>query len=392
MIAIIVACSASLACAQDWTITTADFHTRAAALRGLSTDGVMIAGTASGLQQTIPLDRFVSIQRTGAGQAATPKFTLLLSDGDRLAGEPNSISGEQLLWKSPALGDVPVPLRQLVLLSRGGDATAPNPRPKQDIVTLANGDAVSGVVTDCSSEQVTVQTDNGSRDVPLGAVTKIAFAATTSAPAASGHGYRVRLADGSAVTATDASVAADQLSLTVAGKPPLKVAVPLARVLGIEQLNGPVSWLSSRVATENVQTPYFGGAPAWPAVMDAAVDGAPLTFNDQRFEHGIGVHAYSRLTFPIEPGWAAFRTQYAIESDAESPRPLADVTVRIKLDGKVVHEQSHVHAGVLSPVVSLDVHDAKTLTLEADYGDGGDTQAHLNWIEPALLRAAPTTR
>jgi len=39
----------------------------------------------------------------------------------------------------------------------------------------------------------------------------------------------------------------------------------------------------------------------------------------------------------------------------------------------------------------LDLKGAKSLTLEADFGDAGDTQAHLNWLQPALLRETPAT-
>ena len=137
---------------------------------------------------------------------------------------------------------------------------------------------------------------------------------------------------------------------------------------------------------ESVQVPYLGGAMPWPARFDAAVDGGPLAFGAEPFDHGIGVHAYSRLTFAVDPGWTAFRTQYAIDSRRDAPRLLADVTVRIEVDGKVVHEQQHVRAGSLSSVVRVDLTGARALTLECDYGPTGDTQAHLNWFEPALLR------
>jgi hypothetical protein len=140
---------------------------------------------------------------------------------------------------------------------------------------------------------------------------------------------------------------------------------------------------------ENVQVPYFGGlgtAGSWPARFDTSVDGSAMQFGGRTFRHGIGVHAYSRLTFAIEPGWARFRTQYAIDQQSDTPRPLADVTVRIRLDGKTVYEHPHVRAGVMSNVVALELNGAKQLTLEADYGDSADVQAHLDWIEPALLR------
>jgi hypothetical protein len=165
--------------------------------------------------------------------------------------------------------------------------------------------------------------------------------------------------------------------------------VDLAQVWGIEQIGGPVLWVSSMTPTENVQIPYFGGsseAGSFPARFDLSVDGSPMQFDGRSLQHGIGVHAYSRLSFAIEPGWTGFRTQYAIDQQSDSPRPLADVTVRIRLDKKIVYERPHVRAGALSNVVALELNGAKQLTLEADYGDAGDVQAHLDWIEPALLR------
>jgi hypothetical protein len=224
--------------------------------------------------------------------------------------------------------------------------------------------------------------------VPIVTVIRIAFAATGSFATPVGQSFRIKLTDGSSITTTDLSATDNQLAFAINEKPPRKVQVPLDQVVMIEQLNGPISWLSSRLPIESEQIPYFSGSPSWPARMDTTVDGSPLRFNSQTFEHGIGVHAYSRLTYKIEDGWKTFRTQYAIDSTQEARRPLADITVRIKLDGKTVHEQSHVRAGVISPVIRLDLNGEKTLTLEADYGDGGDTQDHLNWIEPSLLRAS----
>src|SRR6185369_8072980 len=96
--------------------------------------------------------------------------------------------------------------------------------------------------------------------------------------------------------------------------------------------------------------PYFGSAPPWPARNDLAVDGSPLRANGRTFSRGIGVHSYSRLTYEIDSSqWPAFRTQYAIDAGrGGEPRSLADVTVRIKLDDRVVHEQAHIRPGDLS--------------------------------------------
>jgi NPCBM/NEW2 domain len=381
---------ASAATAQEWTITTADFHSQPATLRSLSADGVGISvsgATTQPVESTVPLDAFVSAVRPMQSAGTTEKFILLLSGGDRLAGTPGGVVDEKLVWNSPMLGQLNIPLNQLIALGHGDNATAPDMPPKQDIVTLANGDVVSGVLTNCSEQTITISTDGGPVNVPLGTVNKAVFAVTgTGGGEKVRHGFRVRLGDGSMVSAADVVISQDHLSLTLQGKPARTVLLDLAKVVGVEQIDGPVCWVSSLMPLENVQVPYFGGSAVWPARFDASVDGSAIEFNGRRFDHGIGVHAYSRLSFAIEPWWAGFRTQYAIDQRSDTSRPLADVTVRIRFDGKVVYEQAHVRGGVLSSVVALEVNGAKRLTLEADYGDSGDIQAHLDWIEPALLR------
>jgi len=169
--------------------------------------------------------------------------------------------------------------------------------------------------------------------------------------------------------------------------------ITVSAVAGIEQVNGPVSWLTSRAPSEDVQVPFVASAAAgalWRTRIDTDVAGAPLLVAGRTFKRGIGVHSYSRLVYPLDGAYKAFRTRYGINDSLTR----ADVTVRILAGGKVVHEAKNVRPGVLSPVVSLDLGSAKTITLEVDFGAGYDVQDRLNWIEPALLRnaAAPTTQ
>jgi NPCBM/NEW2 domain len=386
---VILAIAAAQVHADDWSITTSDFQTQPAVLKSFSAQGVEIVSPDSKNSLTVPLDRFVSIQRGGSDDAVAPKFTLVLSNGDRVVGEPGPVTGEKLIWLSPSLGKVPVPFNRLVVIGKGDAVTPPAEAPKQDIVTLANGDTAAGVFSNCDNGNVTLQADAGPVTIPLASMTRIAFAWAGLAAVDSSRAFRIHLADGTLLTAPDVASKGDQLSITLPGKNAAVVSIPLVDVLGIEQTNGPVGWLSSRTPTENIQTPYLGGGSHWPAKFDSAVDGSPLSFDGKIYNHGIGVHAYSKLTFAIDPQWTTFRTQYAVESHRDDPARYADVWVRIKLDGKIVREELHFREGVLSPVVTVDLKGATTLTLECDYGDAGDTQAHLNWLEPALLREVP---
>ena len=151
----------------------------------------------------------------------------------------------------------------------------------------------------------------------------------------------------------------------------------------VEQVSGPAVFLSSREPSENVYIPFFGTDQDYPAKMNQTVSGnRELRFGGRSFRRAIGVHSYSRLSWPLDGKYAAFRTQYGIEDD----KVRADVTVRIKLDDKVAYEKKNVRAGMLSPVIVIDLAGAKKLTLEVDYGRGYDVQDRLNWIEPAIIR------
>jgi hypothetical protein len=378
--------SGSLRADALWNLTTSDFHTSNVALNGISENAIHVA-SSTGDDVAVPFNRLLEISRPLPPLNDGAKYFLLLQGGDRIGGEPVAITGEQIEWQSAALGDLHLPLRQLVAIART-DQTILAERPREDVVKLANGDSVHGLITALGAGKIAVQTDNGNTDVPLSAVASVSFAATAGKPALQ-QGFRIRLDDGTSVVAGSPSMDGTELRFTIAGNPP--GGIDLAHVAAVEQINGPVSWLSLRPPSESVYVPFFGTGQSWPAKMDRSVTGAMLRFGERTFNHGIGVHAYSRITWPLDGSWAAFRTRYAI--DGNDPESLsADVTVRIKLDDKIAYEQQHVHGDVLSPVIVENLGPAKTLTLEVDFGDRMDTRARLNWLEPALLKDAPTTQ
>jgi hypothetical protein len=311
---------------------------------------------------------------------------LHLAGGDQVGGEPVRVDGDQLVWKNPAVGELAVPLSRLVGMTKPAKPVPEGAR-TEDVVTLANGDAVRGIITGIAEGAISVKNDAGDTvPVPVASVEAVQFAATPGGAAtAADKGYRVRLDDGSSVVAESLKFNGEtvELALTKDAVRPL----PLARVAGIELVNGPAVFLSSRAPAESVYVPFFGSDADYPARMNQTVDGASdLHFGGRTFRRAIGVHSYSKLSWPLDGSHAAFRTQYAVEPDKSG----ADVTVRILLDGKVAHEQKNLRAGHLSPVVTVNTGGAKQLTLEVDYGGNLHVNDHLTWLEPALLRKKPT--
>jgi hypothetical protein len=366
----------------QWTLTTADFATRPITLQSIDDAGVHILAP-QGETKLIPFDKFLDLTRPVIGAQPAGKFVLHLLSGDALGGEPVAIKGNDLIWKHPILGDVSVPMKQLLAMSRPGVAL-PEGNRREDVVTLANGDTLRGIVSDFADDRVTVQGDGGNNNsIPVAAISLLSFASTAGSTTAA-PGFRVRFDDGSIVV-TSLKVAGDKLDLSLGKTAPR--SVDLSRVAAIEQVNGPVSWLSSRPAVESVYIPFFGPPQTSAAKMDHNWTGQdPIRFEAQEFAHGIGVHSYSKLSWDLDGTYAAFRTRYAI--DTKDANTQADVTIRILLDGKPVYEQAHVRAGTLSPVVVEKLAGAKKLTLEVDYGDNMDTQDRVNWIEPALVKDA----
>jgi hypothetical protein len=382
----LIFCAAPVMADAGWLITTADFRQQPVFLHAIDGKGVKIAPAGSEATSVIPFEDFLQLDRSSRGRQISGKFIFHLGGGAQIMGEPVGYQDEQVIWNSQAVGELKIPLKEARALVRNGKVAERIDEVRtEDVVQMSNGDTAKGIVTDISGSKVKINSGGADLELDMDNVDWIYFAMAGKPKQQDGRSFRVRLMDGSMLAAASVELSGDTLNITVGQGDSRKV--PLASIDGVEQLNGPVSWLSSRVPEQVVQVPYFGSS-IWPTRMDQTVGGKKIEFGNQKFARGIGVHAYSRIDYALDGNYAAFRTQYAIAMDER--RQYADVTVRIKLDGKVVHEKENLRADVLSPVVIIDLpKTAKMLTLEVDYGAANDTQDRFNWIEPALLRKKP---
>jgi hypothetical protein len=240
-----------------------------------------------------------------------------------------------------------------------------------------------GIISGIAPAGVTIQIGDATPTLGWDSISAVLFATAPGNPAESQRRmFRVRLAGDEAVDVADVSLAADQLTITLEDKTTRRLDPGI--VAGIEQLNGPIQWLSSREPLENIYKPFF--SENFPTRFDRTVaDGTPIHEKYPGFHHGIGCHSYSKLVYDLDGGWAGFRTQFRIDSDS----PLADVTVRIYLDDKPAFERKNVKAGRIYPVVVVPLNGAKTISLEVDYGENYAMEDRFVWLDPALLRTLP---
>lgn len=393
LLLLLVLCVSSVVSLADdgWNLTTSDFKRSTVSLKAFDDKALKVVNYGATDPIDIPLDKFLQLDRGAAVQQVRGAWTLYLLSGDRVGGEPLTFANDQLTWRSPAAGDLTIPVKELRGLVRGQDPVTFDTTRTEDAVFLSNGDSLRGIVTGLENGRLIVKQATGDAlPADLASVKEVHFAAakTENAP---GRAFRVQLSDGSVVTAPSVKLAGNQLTLTLA--PGNQRPIDLAQVVLIEQLNGPVSWLSARVPAEMVYQPMFD--VSFPPQMDRNYKGEKIKFLGRDYARGVGVHAYCKLVYALDGSFKAFRTQYALNEDAYKGK----VTVRILLDDKVVHQAVDFKAGKLSPVLVLPLGSAKTLTLEVHPGGDVttqdrtrwhiDTQARLNWLEPALLREIP---
>ena len=362
--------------ATIWTLTDAEFHSRAISIDSIDSAGIHSGSDLLGWNDVLEISQTVNPPAASAG-----RLSLFFRGGNELSGAPISFNGDTLQWNSGRLGTTGFSVDSLAGIVQSGYAGGDLDQARtDDVIRLANGDTMHGIITGIAPAGVTIQIGDATPTLGWDSISAVLFSTAGGNPAAvQRRMFRVHLSGDEAVDVADVSLAANQLTITLGDKSTR--ALDAGVVAGIEQLNGPISWLTSRKPAENLYKPFF--SENFPTRFDRTVaDGRPITEKYPGFHHGIGCHSYSKLVYDLGNGWAGFRTQFAIDSDS----PLADVTVRIYLDDKPAFEEKNVKAGRIYPVVVVPLKDARTVSLEVDYGENYATEDRFVWLDPALIR------
>ena len=379
--AVVSLAAAAVRADEVWNLTTGDFKTETVTPKSIDDSAFVVTGT-DGSNKAVPLSSFAQLIKS-APHKDPVGLVLCVAGGQRLVGQPRRIDGSNLVWFTTGVGEVAVPvenclgiLRDRIALHGLSDIRT------EDIAKLTSDDSVHGILTEASDSALTFTPATGEPiRVSPATIALVLFASPPGGRAAvSPSNYMVRIAGGSIVAASNVLLDGNQLKLRTSSG--ATANVPWSQVNSIEHTGGPIAWLSSREPIESIETPYFDLTMFHQ--MDTSVTGGPIRFGGVTYSRGIGVHSRSKLTFALQPGDQTFRTRYAIDGN----QPVADVDVTISLDGKPVHQKTGVKAGELSPLIEIKLGDAKTLTLDVDYGKNLDVQDRLNWIEPAIVRAS----
>ncbi len=324
----------------------------------------------------------------GAPWPTEDDMTLTLTGGDVIHGRLGDGEGEVIVVETSNLGRVSVSLESVVALDtprsllpgyldtvRWLDRT---PVVTDDRILLTNGDVVRGFITLINDRNI--RTDNGESEVevPLRLVVAVRFAAARK-PSPDGIHCVATLRDGTRLTLTTMDWTGQRVRAT--WQVGAVVNISADRIVRLDIVGGRWEWLASHRPISVQDTPML--SLHWEPVTNRNVLGGPIKVAGESFEHGIGVHSRSSLTYDLKESYNEFVTSFGIDDDSG---PLADVSVVILVDGRRRLEETNIRRGKLRGPIRLNVAGAKRIELVVDFGENGGLQDRFDWVEPALIR------
>jgi hypothetical protein len=251
------------------------------------------------------------------------------------------------------------------------DARAPD----YDRIFLITGERIqplSVVLEAIEGESVRFTWGGNSRSVPASRI----FGATlarASQPLAEEHLVRVACTDGSVLKAEVLGLQEGRLRLRVAGTAQV---VEWSHVRSIAAPRGGVRFLSELEPT-TVETASLVTAEL-PWQRDRSAAGEPLVVAGIAFSRGLGVHAVSRLTFPVGSGDEAFAASVGVDDAGLAAR--GDCEFVVLADGQ---ERARVRARAGEPPhpVRVPLEGVREITLVVEAGANLDLGDYANWCD-----------
>lgn len=341
----------------------------------------------------------VSLRQIDVPRPAMPTGAqLITASGDRIPGWYKGAHGDgkSLAFHSDAANEEwPVALDAIaaVWLTAPPADTPLDPAkytwlagaPPRDVLLYRNGDAVRGSFGKFTLNGVTFTPDGGAaREVSRDDLAAVGFNPRfVRARKPKGPYALLTLSDGTRLFATELRVGGPGLIVKAVCGPDF--AIPLAKIVAIDVLQGPATYISDLTPKKAEVVGFLG--EGWQPMRDRSVRGRPLVLltvdGESTFDKGLGTHPKTTLTYNLGGKFTRFEALVGLDA-ATGKRGRADV--RVLVDGKEVGpaELKALAAGAAIPV-RVDVRGAKELTLVIDFGPTGDVQADVNWGDARLI-------
>jgi len=323
-----------------------------------------------------------------ADPAAGP--LLVLADGSLIVAEPLGVENEALHFESALFGQQSLPLEVLagvafktpvdrlqrdLFLDRLLGASL-----RSDLLILANGDELSGVVQSLSEQEVEFRAEFGPLKLDRARLAAIilnpTLRRTIKRPSLCAM---VGFADGTRVLAANFELKDQRAQVAlVAGA---TFAAEAKQLVCLFPLGGRAVYLSELEPVEFEHTPFL--ELKWPYRKDRNVLGGMLRSGGKLYLKGLGVHSAARLVYALESPYQRFEAELALDDCAGRQ---GSVVYRVLVDGKQKYVSPVLRGGDQPLSVSVPLEGAKRLELVVDYADRADVLDRANWLRARLTK------
>jgi NPCBM/NEW2 domain len=256
--------------------------------------------------------------------------------------------------------------------------TMPSSKLDRIFVTDETGEVsvVTGLVESLEDKNLKLVINGQMREVPRAKI----FGIVVAQPAVADTPLRcaVTFVDGSALSGTSLSLAAERATLTMSAGGTAEFAWSVVSRVTIRSSR--VAFLSDLKPIVEEQQPLV--TLAFPARRDRSVSGRPLTLGSRTYEKGLGVHARSLLTFQAERKWDVFAATIGLDSASGGK---GDCIFKVLADGETILAQ-RMQGTDLPRDIQLPITGREQLTLLVDPGEGLDLADHANWCDARFIQ------
>jgi hypothetical protein len=315
-----------------------------------------------------------------------------LRDGQVLAGMLRAMTKpDTLAFEHRLLGRMDVPFNQVGRIRVQTEPPGPStrvilPEPAAfDVLWLANGDRVEGILHSVDSDEIVVELASGQQvRTPTRSAQVIQLAAvpaptTAAASRPAPMAAWLRLRDGQRIAASRVGwdPAGPAATFPFQGRP---IVVPAGQLEGIEPVTVKWQWLTDLPAAGYEHHP--GLAPPLKWQVDATAAGSRIYCDGSPVPHGLGMPAGSTIRFNLGGAYSRLLV-WPILDDSAGIDGLGKA--RILTDGEPQWEGT-VKALARPTAVVMDLAGKRELVLRVEPSDGGDVLTRFVWSWPVLVR------
>lgn len=384
-----------LAAAPEVEVRTLNGESIVGSLTSLGADEVVVE--ASQGSRALPAKQLLSISRRSKTPAEpkTPQVWLELIDGSRLTGSQYTTAAGQAVLTLLDDQELKLSTRSIASVRLKDQSQRIADQWAEILAAKKSGDAIvirreeaidflEGVLGDVTEETVQFQLDGDTVDVKRPKVEGFVYfnRATAELPAPL---CVLTDAGGNSLQVKELALDGDQLQATTLGG--LKLQRPLEALVEIDYSLGKVKYLSDlepELAEHWPLIPLSASDRHFDPRTDRAFFDGPLRVGSQTYAKGLALKSRTRLVYRLPARFSRFEAIVGIDAGVA---PLGHVRLTVRGDG---NDQPLFEADIAGSdppqPISLAIEGVKRLTIEVDFGEGGDVADYLDLCEARVIQ------